>query len=68
MARVGKDPKALAVLGKYTPALAGMSQSDDAEFLYNTLEEISYLGFLPFDPEKLQQAIKELKEINVLEA
>ncbi len=45
-----------------------MSQSDDAEFLYNTLEEISYLGFLPFDPEKLQQAIKELKEINVLEA
>ena len=68
LARVGKDPKALAVLGKYTPALAGMSQSDDAEFLYNTLEEISYLGFLPFDPEKLQQAIKELKEINVLEA
>lgn len=67
LARLGQDERALAILRKYTPGLAGMAQSGDAEFAFNTLGEIRYMGFLPFEPDKLEQAIKELKEVNVLE-
>lgn len=67
LGRIGQDERALAVLGKYTPALAGMSQDKGNEFLHNTLGEIRHLHFLPFEPDKLNLAIQELKQINALE-
>lgn len=64
--RISQDERAMAILGKYAPALAGMAAGKDLEFGFNTLEEISHLGFLPFEPEKLEQAVRELEELTVI--
>ncbi len=64
--RIGQDERALAILEKYAPPLAGMAKSADPEFGFDTLESVSHLGFLPFDPKQLKQAIRELEELTVL--
>ncbi len=61
--RLAADGKAMGVLAKYAPAIAGIAASGDPELGANTLEDISYKGFLPFEPEKLQQAITELSDM-----
>ncbi|MDO5517516.1 MAG: family 78 glycoside hydrolase catalytic domain, partial [Clostridium sp.] len=60
LARIAKDEKAMGVLGKYAPAIAGIAASGDAELGADSLEDISHKGFLPFDPEKLASAIDEI--------
>ena len=65
--RIGKDKAALAVLARFTPALAGMAAADEGEFAYCSLEEISHLEFLPYDPGQLENAIQELAQWNVME-
>lgn len=67
LSRLAKDEKAMAILGRYTPALAGIAASGDLEMGEKTLEQLSHMGFLPFDPEQLEQAIGEITEINVYE-
>lgn len=67
LARIAADGRAIKILGKYTPALAGIAASGDAEMGANTLEQLLHMGFLPFDPEQLENAIKEISEINVME-
>ena len=61
--RIAADGKALGVLAKFAPAIAGIAASGDPELGANTLEDISHKGFLPFEPEKLRQAIGELSEM-----
>ncbi len=63
--RIAADGKAMEVLAKYAPAIAGIAASGDPELGANTLEEISHKGFLPFEPEKLQRAATELAELVV---
>lgn len=63
--QIGDDPKALSVLGLYAPGLAGIAASGDPELGANTLEEISHMGYLPFEAEKLREAIREIEEIVV---
>lgn len=65
--RIGKDASALAVLGKYAPALAGIAASGDLEMGAKTLEQISHMGFLPFEPDRLQEAIVEISRVVVNE-
>ena len=63
LGRLSGDPKAIEILEKYTPVLAGIALSGDPEMAVNSLEEISHIGFLPFDPEQLETAIKEIGEV-----
>ena len=66
LSRIGEDERALGILAKYAPPLAGMAKAKDPEFGFETLETVSHLGFLPFDPEKLRQAVRELEELAVM--
>ena len=63
--RIAADGNAMKVLAKYAPAIAGIAASGDPELGANTLEDISHKGFLPFEPEKLWQAVEELSELAV---
>lgn len=65
LSRIAQDKRALEVLGKYAPAIAGIAASSDPEMGANTLEELLGMGYLPFEPEKLRQAIEELSELEV---
>lgn len=65
LARIAKDGQAMGILGKYTPALAGIAASGDPEMGANSLEDLSHMGFLPFDPAALETAIGEISEIVV---
>ena len=65
LARIAKDPKAVGTLAKYAPAIAGMAMGGDPEMSANTLEDISYMGYLPFEPDKLAAAIDELTDLVV---
>lgn len=63
LGRIAQDEKALATLGKYAPAIAGIAASGDPEMGANTLEEILSMGYLPFEPEELKKAIAEISGI-----
>ncbi len=62
--RIGRavgNEKATAILAKYVPPMAGMIH--DPELSCNTFREMSYMGFLPIDREKLKEAVTELEEV-----
>lgn len=63
--RIGQDERALGILEKYAPPLAGMAKAADPEFGFETLEAVSHLGFLPFDPDRLASAVEELMKLTV---
>lgn len=65
LARIAKNGQAMGILGKYTPALAGIAASGDPEMGSNSLEELSHIGFLPFDPAALETAIGEISDLTV---
>ena len=65
LSRIAKDGQAMGILGKYTPALAGIAASGDPEMGANSLEDLSHIGFLPFDPAALETAIGEISNIVV---
>lgn len=65
LTRIAKDEQAMGILGKYTPALAGIAASGDPEMGANSLEDLSHIGFLPFDPAALETAIGEISNIVV---
>lgn len=54
-------PKAMEILGRLVPPLAGMAH--DPEMGANTFREIAGMGYLPIDGEKLKEAVAELEEI-----
>ena len=63
--RIRKDVRAIDILKKYTPALAGIAMSGNPEICANSLEDISQITFLPYDTDALEKAIKEISEIIV---
>lgn len=65
LGRLAQDGKAMEILGKYTPALAGIAASGNPEMGANSLEVLSHMGFLPFDPAQLEMAIEEISELVV---
>lgn len=65
LGRLAQDQNALGILGKYTPVLAGIAASGDPEMAVNSLEAVSHIGYLPFDPAQLEVAIKEISELAV---
>ena len=65
LSTLAKHPGAMEILGRLTPALAGMAAGGDPEFSNGGLADFLGMSFLPIDPEKLEQAIAELKELIV---
>lgn len=65
LARLSKSEEAMAILKKYVPALWEMADHKDPEWCFYTLEELSHMGFIAFDPEKLIISIKELETLTV---
>ena len=63
--RVAADPKAVGILFAHTPALGGIGMSGNEELGSKTLEVLSHDTFLPFDPQELEIAMKELEEVIV---
>ena len=64
--RLGQDERAVAVLAKYAPPLAGMAQDPSAEFGLETLEAVSYLWFIPVTSEQFQKTAEELGKLAVI--
>ena len=65
IARLGEDEQALGILFSLVPPIGGMAKGKDAEFGYTGLAEFRYLSFLPFEPEKLEEAIEKISNLIV---
>lgn len=63
LSRLMGNAEAENILKKYAPPLAGMMH--DSEMGSNTFREISFMGFLPIDPEALKKAVAELENLIV---
>ena len=62
---LGENEQALGILFELVPPIGGMAKGKDPEFGYSGLAEFRYLSFLPFDPEKLEEAIERIKNLTV---
>lgn len=70
MKRLAKDPAVMDILLKYVPPVAGLAQGalhGDPEAGAEDMESLSQAFYLGFDPEKMQQAIKEIEDLTVQE-
>ncbi len=64
ISRILKDEKALEILREHVPILTHIV-SGSKELSSNTLEEISFKTFMPFNPVELEMAINKISEIVV---
>lgn len=62
---LGENEQALGILFSLVPPIGGMAKGKDPEFGCSSLAEFRYLSFLPFDPEKLEEAIKQISELTM---
>ena len=67
LTKLAESKAALEILFRLVPPLGGMARDKDPEFGTNGLEDFRGMGFLPIEPDKLEQAIEELKELIVEE-
>ncbi len=65
LGRLSKDANAMKILEKYAPVYAGMAASGEVDACSNTLLELSFNDFIPRDPEKVKQAMREIEELTV---
>lgn len=65
LARLALDPSALAILEAYTPGLAGIARSQDPEIGAKSLKELLGMRWLPFEPDRLALAIREIEQLTV---
>ena len=61
--RLAEHEQALGILFSLVPPIGGMAKGGDAEFGYCGLSEFRALGFLPFEQEKLEEAIRKIREL-----
>ena len=62
---LGENEQALGILFSLVPPIGGMAKGKDPEFGYSSLAEFRHMSFLPFDPEKLEEAIEKIKNLVV---
>ncbi|MBR4394764.1 MAG: hypothetical protein IKT07_12200, partial [Oscillospiraceae bacterium] len=62
---LGENEQALGILFSLVPPIGGMAKGKDPEFGYSTLAEFRHMSFLPFDPEKLEEAIEKISDLTV---
>ncbi|WP_310604849.1 alpha-L-rhamnosidase [Anaerosporobacter sp.] len=65
LARLARDRKAMEILRKYVPAIAGIAASGAEEMGATSLRQIFSMHYLPFEPEQLQLAVDELVDLIV---
>lgn len=65
LARLSKSEEAMKILKEYVPALWEMADQKDPEWCFYTLEELSHMGFIAFEPEKLTIAIEKLEKLTI---
>ncbi len=65
IAILGENEQAAGILFGLVPPIGGMAKGKDAEFGYNGLKDFRFLSFLPFEPEKLEEAIKMISDLVV---
>ena len=65
IAKLGENEQAAGILFGLVPPIGGMAKGKDAEFGYNGLADFRYLSFLPFEQEKLEEAIRQISELIV---
>ena len=63
--KLAENEQALGILFGLVPPIGGMAKGRDAEFGYNGLADFRFLSFLPFEPEKLEEAIKAISNLVV---
>ncbi len=63
--RLEKNEKAMSILKENVPALAEMAEQKDQEWCFYTLEELSGMHFINYDPQKLQKAMDEISRIRL---
>lgn len=64
--RIAQNEQALAILFEHVPAIGGIAASHDPEMGAKTLEQIMKMPYLPFESEKLQEAMAQLRELVVM--
>ena len=65
LARLEKSKEAMKILKEDVPVLAEMAEQRDLEWCFHTLEEFSYMHFIDYEPDKLQDAIEKIGKITV---
>lgn len=63
--RLGESEQALGILFSLVPPIGGMAKVKDPEFGYSTLADFCHMSFLPFEQDKLEEAIERIKELTV---
>ena len=63
--KLAENEQALGILFGLVPPIGGMAKGKDAEFGYNGLADFRPLRFLPFDPDKLEEAIQAISNLVV---
>ncbi|MBR0400780.1 MAG: family 78 glycoside hydrolase catalytic domain [Mogibacterium sp.] len=63
--KLAENEQAAGILFGLVPPIGGMAKGRDPEFGYNGLADFRYLTFLPFEPEKLEEAIRQISELVV---
>ena len=62
---LGENEQALGILFSLVPPIGGMAKGKDPEFGYSSLAEFRHMSFLPVEPDKLEEAILEIRNLTV---
>lgn len=65
LARLKQDRQAMDILGKYAPAIAGITMSGDPEMGAKSLDDIQKMPWMPFEPAAFAKAIEEICQLEV---
>lgn len=61
LSRISQNKQAMEIISKELPQLAGMAQ--DAESRCNTFRDLSHMGFLGVDIEKLKKVVSKIENL-----
>ena len=67
IAYLGENEEALGILFSLVPPIGGMAKGKDPEFGYHSLADFRHLGFLPVEAEKLEEAIRRISDLMILQ-
>ena len=65
IAQLGENEQALGILFSLVPPIGGMAKGKDPEFGFSGLQDFRHLSFLPVEPDKLEEAIREIRNLTV---
>lgn len=63
---LSEHQEVLDVLFGLVPAIASIAKSGDPEHAYGGLEDLRKMIFIPFEPEKLEQAIEQISNLVIM--